>query len=156
VTDEVVTIQAEDLRLLDLRVLSSSEEITAWAAKLLNVPEYVVTRISDHRIAATKIKGDFSDRDLPAMEFLCHYKMDPPHDQHWNEYELLKDLKLLDSYISMIRHRIPTRALNGKEFVDCTVVSLKHFCKTYDIGIDDIHIKSDIIARIQRAILDRN
>jgi hypothetical protein len=156
VTDEVVTIQAEDLRLLDLRVLASSEEITAWAAKLLSVPEYVVLNISDHRFAATKTKGDFSDRDLPAMEFLCHYKMNPPHDQCWNEYELIKDLKLLDSYINMVRNRIPIRALNGKEFDDCTVVSLKHFCKTYDIRIDDVHNKSDIIARIQDAILVRN
>jgi len=49
VTDEVVTIQAQDLRLLDLRVLASSEEKTAWAAKLLNVPEYVVLLVlSDH------------------------------------------------------------------------------------------------------------
>jgi hypothetical protein len=151
-----VTIQAEDLRLLDLRVLASSEEITAWAAKLLNVPEYVVTGISDYRFAATKTKGDFSDKDLPAMEFLCHYKMNPPHDQHWNEYELIKDLKILDSYINTIRNRIPTRALNGKEFGDCTVVSLKHFCKTYGIGIDGVNIKNDIIARIHDAILDRN
>jgi hypothetical protein len=82
--------------------------------------------------------------------------MSPPHDQHWNEYELLKDLKLLDSYISTVRHRIPIRALNGREFEDCTVVSLKHFCKTYDIGIDGVNIKNDIIARIQDAILDRN
>ncbi len=156
VTDEVVTIQAEDLRLLDLRVLASSDEITAWAAKLLSVPEYVVINISDHRFSATKTKGDFSDRDLPAMEFLCHYKMNPPHDQHWNEYELIKDLKLLDAYISTIRHRIPLRALNGKEFEDCAVVSLKHFCKTYDIGIDGVNTKPDIIARIQDAILDRN
>ena len=156
VTDEVVTIQAQDLRLLDLRVLASSEEKTAWAAKLLSVPEYVVVTISDHRFAATKTKGDFSDRDLPAMEFLCHYKMNPPQDQCWNDYELLKDLKLLDSYINTVRNRIPLRALNGKEFEDCTVVSLKHFCKTYGIGIDDVHIKNDIIARIRNAVLARN
>jgi len=156
VTDEVVTIQAQDLRLLDLRVLASSEEKTAWAAKLLNVPEYVVINISDHRFAATKTKGDFSDRDLPAMEFLCHYKMNPPQDQCWNEYELIKDLKLLDSYINTVRNRIPIRALNGRDFEDCTVVSLKHFCKTYGIGIDDVHNKADIIARIRNAILLRN
>ena len=112
--------------------------------------------ISDHRFAATKTKGEFSDRDLPAMEFLCHYKMDPPHDQHWNEYELLEDLKLLDSYISNVRHRIPLRALNGREFHDCTVVSLRHFCKTFNIDIQQLQLKTDIIGAIQTAILERN
>ena len=156
VTDEVVTIQAQDLRLLDLRILASSEEITAWAAKLLNVPEYVVTDISSHRFAASKVTTDFSDNDLPGMEFLCHYKMQPPHDKHWNEYELVKDLQLLDAYIGKIRHKIPLKALNGREFEDCQVVSLKHFCKTFSIDISNVHLKAEIIACIRTEILRRN
>jgi len=156
VTDEVVTIQAQDLRLLDLRILASSEEITAWAAKLLNVPEYVVTDISSHRFAASKVTTDFSDNDLPGMEFLCHYKMQPPHDKHWNEYELVKDLQLLDAYIGKIRHKIPLKALNGREFEDCQVVSLKHFCKTFSIDISNVHLKAEIIACIRTEILQRN
>ena len=156
VSDEVVTIQAEDLRLLDLRTLASSEEVMAWSAKLLNVPEYVVVGISNHRFITTRITSDFSDSDLPGMEFLCHYKMQPPHDQHWNEYDAVKDLKMLDAYISNIRNRIPLKALNGKDFEDCAVVSLKHFCRTYSIDISDVHVKADIIAKIREAILQNS
>jgi hypothetical protein len=156
VSDEVVTIQAQDLRLLDLRTLASSEEAAGWSAKLLNVPEYVVVDISNHRFTATRVTSDFSDTDLPGMEFLCHYKMQPPHDQHWNEYEAVKNLKLLDLYINKIRNRIPLLALNGKEFEDCNVVSLKHFCKTYSIDISNVNIKAEIVAKIRAAILERD
>jgi len=156
VSDEIVTIQAQDLRLLDLRVLATSEEVTAWAAKLLSVPEYVVTKISNHRFSATRLTSAFSDNDLPAMEFLCHYKLEPPQDQYWNSYDTIKDLKILDSYISNVRNRIPLRALNDREFEDCTVVSLRHFCKTFAIDIQDLQRKPDIIAAIRSAILDRN
>ena len=156
VTDEIVTIQAQDLRLLDLRVLATSEEVTAWAAKLLSVPEYVVTKISNHRFSATRLTSAFSDNDLPAMEFLCHYKLEPPQDQCWNSYDTIKDLKLLDSYISNVRNRIPLRALNDREFEDCAVVSLRHFCKTFAIDIQDLQRKPDIIAAIRSAILARN
>ena len=38
VTDTIHSIQAQDLRLLDLRVLASTEEVTLWAAKLCNTP----------------------------------------------------------------------------------------------------------------------
>ena len=156
ITDEIVTIQAQDLRLLDLRTLATSEEVTAWAAKLLSVPEYVVTKISNHRFSATRLTSAFSDNDLPAMEFLCHYKLEPPQDQCWNSYDTIKDLKILDSYISNVRNRIPLRALNDREFEDCTVVSLRHFCKTFVIDIQDLQRKPDIIAAIRSAILDRN
>jgi len=156
VSDEVVTIQAQDLRLLDLRTLASSEEAAGWSAKLLKVPEYVVVDISNHRFITTRVTSDFSDTDLPGMEFLCHYKMQPPHDQHWNEYEAVKNLKLLDLYINKIRNRIPLLALNGKEFEDCNVVSLKHFCKTYSIDISNVNIKAEIIAKIRAAILERD
>ncbi len=156
VTDTIVTIQAQDLRLLDLRILATSEEVTAWAAKLLNEPEYVVTKISNHRFSATQLTTDFSDNDLPALEFLCHYKLDPPQDQCWNAYETVKNLKILDSYISNVRNRIPLRALNGRDFDDCTVVSLRHFCKTFKIDIQDLQRKIDIIGAIQNAILERN
>jgi hypothetical protein len=156
VSDEIVTIQAQDLRLLDLRVLASTEEVTAWAAKLLSVPEYVVISISNHRFSATHVTADFSDDDLPAMEFLCNYKLEPPQDKCWNSYDTIKNLKLLDSYISNVRNRVPLRALNDREFEDCTVVSLRHFCKTFNIDIQDLQRKPDIIEAIRSAILIRN
>jgi hypothetical protein len=156
IQDTIVTIQAQDLRLLDLRILASSEEVTAWAAKLLSVPEYVVTKISNHRFSTTQLTTDFSDSDLPGMEFLCHYKLEAPQDQYWNAYDTIKDLKLLDSYISNVRNRVPLRALNGRDFEDCTVVSLRHFCRTYDIDLRDINTKPDIIAAIHGAIHHRN
>jgi hypothetical protein len=64
VENTVHEIHADQLRILDLRTLQKSEEITAWAAKLLNVPEYIVTRISNHRFASTRITAEFADRDL--------------------------------------------------------------------------------------------
>jgi hypothetical protein len=156
VTDSVVLIQAQDLRLLDLRILASSEEVTAWAAKLLSVPEYVVVKISNHRFSTTHLTSDFCDTDLPAMEFLCHYKLEPPQDQCWNTYDTVRDLTLLDSYIASVRNRIPAIALNGRDFEDCTVVSLRHFCRTFNIDVSDLHRKSDIIGAIRQAAFERN
>jgi hypothetical protein len=156
VTDSVVLIQAQDLRLLDLRILASSDEVTAWAAKLLSVPEYVVVKISNHRFSTTHLTADFCDTDLPAMEFLCHYKLEPPQDQCWNTYDTVRDLTLLDSYIASVRNRIPAIALNGRDFEDCTVVSLRHFCRTFNIDVSDLHRKSDIIGAIRQAAFERN
>jgi hypothetical protein len=156
VENTVHEIHADQLRILDLRTLQKSEEITAWAAKLLSVPEYIVTRISNHRFASTRVTAEFADRDLHAMEFLCHYKLAPPNHEHWNKYEEISNLKLLDDYINQVRRKIPTKCLNGKEFEDCSIISLKHFCKTYEIEINGATRKADIIELIHNAIADRN
>jgi hypothetical protein len=156
VENTVHEIHADQLRILDLRTMQKSEEITAWAAKLLNIPEYVIVKISDHRFASNRIKGDFSDKDLPGLEFLCHYKLQPPNDVCWNRYQEVSNLKLLDEYIKQIRGKIPIKCLNDREFEDCSVISLKHFCKTYEIIIDHVTRKSDIIEIIRNAIIERN
>ena len=156
VDNTIREIHADQLRILDLRILQQSEEITAWAAKLLNIPEYVVTSISSHRFASTKIHADFSDKDLPGMEFLCHYKLPPPNNECWNRYQEISNLKLLDAYIMQVRRKIPVKCLNDKEFEDCSIISLKHFCRTYEIIIDNVTRKSDIIKIIKQAIRDRN
>jgi hypothetical protein len=156
VENTVREIHADQLRILDLRILQQSEEITAWAAKLLNIPEYVVTDISNHRFASTRVHADFSDRDLPDMEFLCHYKLPPPNHECWNRYQEVSNLKLLDEYIKQVRSKIPIKCLNGKDFEDCSVIALKHFCKTYQIIIEHVTKKSDIIEIIRNAIADRN
>jgi hypothetical protein len=156
VENTIREIHADQLRILDLRILQKSEEITAWAAKLLNIPEYVVTSISDHRFASTRVKGDFSDKDLPGLEFLCHYKLPPPNDVCWNRYQEVSNLKLLDEYIKQVRRKIPIKCLNGQEFQDCPIISLKHFCKTYEIEINGANRKADIIELIQIAIAARN
>jgi hypothetical protein len=46
---------------------ATPEEVPGWSAKLLNVPEYVVVDISNHRFITTRITSDFSDSDLPLL-----------------------------------------------------------------------------------------
>ena len=71
-------------------------------------------------------------------------------------YEEISNLKLLDDYINQVRRKIPIKCLNGKEFEDCAIISLKHFCKTYEIEINGANRKADIIELIQIAIAERN
>lgn len=153
VTDTIHSIQAQDLRLLDLRVLASSEEVTAWAAKLCNEPEYLVTEITDHRFSSTKVKKPLVDRDLTALEFKCFYK---DGSFVWNPYSFIRQLQQLETYIRVAKRHIPTKALNGNEFEDCVVPALKHFAKNFDIDISHATTKPTIIAAIRDAILSRN
>ena len=153
VTDTIHSIQAQDLRLLDLRVLASSEEVTAWAAKLCNEPEYLVTDITDHRFSSTKVKEPLVDRDLTALEFKCFYK---DGSFVWNPYAFISQLQQLETYIRIAKRHIPTKALNGNEFEDCVVPALKHFAKNFDVDITQSTTKQAIIVAIRAAILSRN
>jgi hypothetical protein len=154
VTNTVHEIHAEDLRLLDLRILQQTEEVTALAAQLLNKPEYIVTSISDHRISATRSKADnILDTDLPAMEFYCHYK---DGQACWNNYNDVSHLLLMQTYLRNSRKQIPDQALNGKAFEDCVVPSLKHFAKHFNININGAINKHQIIKAIRLAIANQS
>ncbi len=118
---------------------------THFSSNLLRTYAYKVTR-----------SQLFSDKDLPGLEFLCHDKLPPPNDVCWNRYQEVSNLKLLDEYIKQVRRKIPIKCLNDKEFEDCSIISLKHFCKTYEIIIEHVTRKSDIIEIIRNAIIERN
>jgi hypothetical protein len=155
VTDTITDIHAQDLRPIDLKTLASTEEITAWAAKLLNEPEFVVTSIDDHRYIATRkkpTKFPTSDSGIRSLEFHCHY-MGMPEDQNtwWNHYQDIKHLPLLQKYIDVMRKIIPSVLANGKEFESATIPQLITFADEHNIRILPGSNKKSIIESLRAA-----
>ena len=155
VTDTITDIHAQDLRPIDLKTLASTEEITAWAAKLLNEPEFVVTSIDDHRYIATRkkpTKFPTSESALRSMEFRCHY-MGMPDEQStwWNHYKDIRHLPLLTTYIDEAKSRVPSLLANGKSFESATIAQLKTFAEEHHIRISPGSTKESVIETIRNA-----
>ena len=155
VTDTITDIHAQDLRPIDLKTLASSEEITAWAAKLLNEPEFVVTSIEDHRYIATRkkpTKFPTSESGIRSLEFRCHY-MGMPDEQStwWNHYKDISHLPLLTKYIEEASLSVPTLLANGKSFESATIAQLKTFADEYHIRILPGSNKQSMIESIRAA-----
>jgi hypothetical protein len=70
--DSITEIHARDLRPIDMSVLASIDEIRGLAAKLLSVPEWVVSEIHDYRVSITGERPEaINDSMLSSLEFLC-------------------------------------------------------------------------------------
>jgi hypothetical protein len=157
VMDETITeIHARDLRPIDLSVLASIDEIRGLAAKLLSVPEWVVSEIQDHRISITSEKPDvITDATLPTLEFLCFYKDMPASESYWwNRYNDLSHLPLLKKYLDTVRNLIPQTGADGRSLHLHSIPSLKVFCRSYGISIGDATLKHEILRLIdeQRSV----
>ena len=152
VLDETITeIHARDLRPVDLSVLASVDEIRGLSAKLLSVPEWVISEVHDHRTAITGERPEvITDAMLPTLEFKCFYK-DMPEDQSywWNLYKDVSHVPVLKKYLDTIRKLIPLCGADGRTLYLHTVPSLKVFCRSYNIPVDNISVKADILRAIE-------
>jgi hypothetical protein len=148
--DSITEIHARDLRPIDLSVLADVDEVRGLAAKLLSVPEWVVSDIRDHRISITGDKPDvLTDAVLPSLEFLCFYKDMPTSESFWwNRFSDISHLPLLQKYIETVRKTIPLCGADGRALHLYTVPSLKVFCRSYGISIGDASLKHDILRLI--------
>jgi hypothetical protein len=139
-----------------MSVLASIDEIRGLAAKLLSIPEWVISEIQDYRHSITGERpAILTDTMLPTLEFLCFYKDMPEAQSYWwNRYNDLCHLPLLRIYLESIRKTIPLVGADGRLLHLHTVQSLKVFCRSYKILIDDISLKADILRAIdaERAI----
>ena len=150
--DSITEIHARDLRPIDLSVLASIDEIRGLAAKLLTIPEWVVSEIQDHRISITGDRPEvITDVMLPTLEFLCFYK-DMPETQSywWNRYNDLSHLPLLKKYLDTVRNLIPLTGADGRSLHLHSIPSLKVFCRSYGISLGDVSVKSDILRLIDQ------
>jgi hypothetical protein len=148
--DSIIEIHARDLRPIDLSVLSHIDDVRGLAAKLLSVPEWVVSEIQDHRVSITSEKPDvLTDAMLPTLEFLCFYKDMPASDSYWwNRYNDLSHLPLLKKYLDTVRNLIPNTGADGRALHLHSVPSLKVFCRSYGISIGDASLKHEILGLI--------
>jgi hypothetical protein len=151
VLDNCITeIHARDLRPIDLSVLASIDEIRGLSAKLLSVPEWVISEIRDHRVAINGERPDvITNPMLPTLEFLCFYKDMPESESFWwNRYNDVCHLPLLRTYLDSIQKTVPLVGADGRPFHLHTVPSLKLFCRSYNIPIGDASLKADILRAI--------
>ena len=148
--DSITEIHARDLRPIDMSVLTSIDEIRGLAAKLLSVPEWVISEIQDYRVAITGDRPDvITDVMLSTLEFLCFYKDMPAAESYWwNRYNDISHLPLLIKYLETVRKLIPRTGADGRLLHLHNVPSLKAFCRSYGISIDDISLKPDLLRAI--------
>jgi len=145
--DSIVEIHARDLRPIDLSVLSHIDDVRGLAAKLLSVPEWVVSEIHDHRISITGERPEvLTDAMLPSLEFLCFYRDMPDTESYWwNRFNDVSHLPVLKSYLESVRKLIPSVGADGRALHLHSVPSLKLFCRSFNIPIDNISLKSDLL-----------
>jgi hypothetical protein len=150
IDDSIVEIHARDLRPIDLSVLAHVDEVRGLAAKLLSIPEWVVSEIQDHRISITSEKPDvITDAMLPTLEFLCFYKDMPASESYWwNRYVDLSHLPLLRKYLETVRNLIPQTGADGRLLHLHSLASLKVFCRSYGISSEGLSQKSELLTAI--------
>ena len=148
--DSITEIHARDLRPIDMSVLASIDEIRGLAAKLLSVPEWVISEIQDYRVAITGERPDvITDVMLPTLEFLCFYKDMPASESYWwNRYVDVSHLPLLQKYLETVRKSIPHTGADGRALHLHSVLSLKAFCRSYSIPVADASLKADLLRAI--------
>jgi hypothetical protein len=149
VNDQVEVIHAQDLFPIDLSVLSSSDEIMAVASGLVAVPEYLVSKVSDHRFTSTEHKDHvILASHLPALSFLCHYNGMPENESlWWNEYKDVSHLLLVQNYIARSRRIIPSVAADGRALNLHNVPSLLAFMRLHNIPFNNRR-KQDLLNAI--------
>jgi hypothetical protein len=155
--DSITEIHARDLRPIDLSTLASIDEIRGLAAKLLSVPEWVISEVQDYRISITGERPDaITDVILPTLEFLCFYKDMPASESYWwNRYVDVSHLPMLHAYLDKVRKRIPHTGADGRALHLHSLASLKVFCRSYGINIDGCSLKADLLAVIDAERLVR-
>ena len=155
--DSITEIHARDLRPIDLSTLASIDEIRGLAAKLLSVPEWVISEVQDYRISITGERPDaITDVILPTLEFLCFYKDMPASESYWwNRYVDVSHLPMLHAYLDKVRKRIPHTGADGRALHLHSLASLKVFCRSYGINIDGCSLKADLLAAIDAERLVR-
>ncbi len=155
--DTVTEIIARDLRPIDLSVLASVDEIRGLSAKLLSIPEWVISEIQDHRIAITGERPEvITDANLSTLEFLCFYKDMPASESYWwNRYVDVSHLPMLHKYLETVRKLIPRLGSDGRALHLHTVGSLKVFCRSYGVSIDGLSTKADILLAIDNERVSR-
>jgi hypothetical protein len=138
------------VRPIDLSVLASIDEIRGLGAKLLSVPEWVVSEIHDHRIAITGERPDvITDPMLSSLEFLCFYRDMPDTESYWwNRFSDVSHLPLLKRYLESVRQLIPTVGADGRALHLHSVPSLKLFCRSFNIPIENLTLKAELLAAI--------
>ena len=148
--DSIMEIHPRDLRPIDLSILSHIDDVRGLAAKLLSVPEWVVSEIQDHRVSINSEKPDvITDSMLPTLEFLCFYKDMPASESYWwNRYIDLSHLPLLKKYLETVRNLIPQTGADGRALHLHSVPSLKVFCRSYGISLGDSSLKNEILRLI--------
>jgi hypothetical protein len=149
--DSITEIHARDLRPIDMSVLASVDEIRGLAAKLLSVPEWVVSEIHDYRVSITGERPEaINDSMLSSLEFLCFYKDMPPAESYWwNRYNDISHLPLLQKYLEVVRKLIPINGADGRALRLHNVPSLKAFCRSYSIPFADASLKADLLLAIE-------
>ena len=155
--DSITEIHARELRPINLTVLADVDEVRGLAAKLLSVPEWVVSDIHDHRISITGERPEvLTDAMLPSLEFLCFYKDMPVSETYWwNRFSDVSHLPLLQKYIETARKSIPMCGADGRALHLHSVPSLKVFCRSYGISLGDSSLKNDILGLIENERLIR-
>jgi hypothetical protein len=148
--DSVTEIIARDLRPIDLSVLASVDEIRGLSAKLLSIPEWVISEIQDHRISITRERPEvITDVMLPTLEFLCFYKDMPASESYWwNRYVDVSHLPLIQKYLETVRKLIPSTGADGRLLHFHSLASLKVFCRSYSISIEGLSLKSELLIAI--------
>ena len=148
--DSVTEIIARDLRPIDLSVLASVDEIRGLSAKLLSIPEWVISDIQDHRISVTRERPEvITDVMLPTLEFLCFYKDMPASESYWwNRYVDVSHLPLIQKYLETVRKLIPSTGADGRLLHFHSLASLKVFCRSYSISIEGLSLKSELLIAI--------
>lgn len=150
IDDSVTEIIARDLRPIDLSVLASVDEIRGLSAKLLSIPEWVISDIQDYRISVTGERPEVvTDVMLPTLEFLCFYKDMPSSESYWwNRYVDVSHLPMLQKYLETVRNLIPRNGADGRLLHLHSLASLKVFCRSYGISIDGLSLKSELLTAI--------
>jgi len=148
--DSVTEIIARDLRPIDLSVLASVDEIRGLSAKLLSIPEWVISEIQDHRISITRERPEvITDLMLPTLEFLCFYKDMPASESYWwNRYIDVSHLPMTTKYLETVRKLIPSTGADGRLLHLHSLASLKVFCRSYSISIEGLSLKSELLTAI--------
>jgi hypothetical protein len=156
VNDKVEVIHAQDLFPVDLSVLSSSDEVLAVAAGLVAVPEYLVSKVTNHRFTSTQSKDSLIlTSHLPALSFLCHYNGMPENESlWWNEYKDVSHLAVVQNYIAKSRRLIPDVAADGQPLVKHNVPSLLAFMRLHNVPVVG-RKKDDLLNAIENERLIR-
>jgi hypothetical protein len=126
------------------------DEIRGLSAKLLSIPEWVISEIQDHRISITRERPEvITDLMLPTLEFLCFYKDMPASESYWwNRYIDVSHLPMTQKYLETVRKLIPSTGADGRLLHLHSLASLKVFCRSYSISIEGLSLKSELLTAI--------
>ena len=66
----------------------------------------------------------------------------------WNRYVDVSHLPLIQKYLETVRKLIPTTGADGRLLHLHSLASLKVFCRSYNISIEGLSLKSELLTAI--------